>query len=227
MANQDYESEVLLHKTILDEKLINQIKTLENLKCEMQNCIKKVINLIESQVSSLVSLINCLIKSRINLLVRTDDMSYSTYRNHEIFSKVLKLQKPNLDNLLNSITEFFSKDQIKFHPDSKLKIIDQKSRFLSTHNSSFNCLAISNNDKYLVTGSQDTSVRIWDLENFTQLACLLNHQSSVTCLAICDDPLSIVSGSLDRTLVLWDLEKKMCKRVFLRGTLVLFTVSAF
>ena len=214
MANLNFDTEFLIDKTILEKTLISQIHILEKFKFEMQNYIKQAINLIESQLYHLISSINCSINSHLDLLGKNNDMSESTYRNHEIFSKVLEIRKPNIDNFLNLIIEYFSNCKIIFNTDSKLKLIKKKSKFLTTHNSSFNCLAISNNDKFLVTGSIDTSVRIWDLENFGNLACLLNHQSSVTCLAISDDSLNIVSGSLDRTLVLWDLENKTCKHIF-------------
>lgn len=72
----------------------------------------------------------------------------------------------------------------------------------------------------LVTGSTDRTVRIWDLETFTEAHCFLGHKSTVRCLQIVEPVLDkitgeysppyplIVTGSRDSNLRVWRLPNK-------------------
>jgi WD40 repeat protein len=59
-------------------------------------------------------------------------------------------------------------------------------------------------DGNLVSGSDDQTVKLWDLARGELLKTLEGHSSSVTSVAVTADG-KLVSGSLDATVNVWDL----------------------
>jgi len=61
------------------------------------------------------------------------------------------------------------------------------------------------NDQYLVSGSRDRSLKIWDLETRRCLRTLAKHRGSVLCLQFDSDPEEdiVVSGSSDSDVIIW------------------------
>jgi len=57
------------------------------------------------------------------------------------------------------------------------------------------CVAWSSNNKYLASGSEDKTVRIWNIENGELVEVLKNHEYPVTCVAWSQDNRYIASGS--------------------------------
>ena len=72
------------------------------------------------------------------------------------------------------------------------------------YNSSILCLLLLNN-LYIVSGTSDNKIIIWDLNSGEQLYTLLGHSSRVSTLAISPNNNYIVSGSYDKTLRLWNI----------------------
>ncbi len=56
-----------------------------------------------------------------------------------------------------------------------------------------------------MSGSEDKTLKIWDLATGNCLATLTGHTSSVRVVALTSDGAKIVSGSDDKTLKIWDL----------------------
>lgn len=61
-----------------------------------------------------------------------------------------------------------------------------------------------------ISGSRDTTLRIWDLSTGTCRNVLVGHQASVRCLAIHGD--LVVSGSYDTTARIWSISQGRCLR---------------
>ncbi|PVF90774.1 WD40 repeat-like protein, partial [Serendipita vermifera] len=68
---------------------------------------------------------------------------------------------------------------------------------------------------YLVSGSRDNSIRIWDAASNAQVGESLNgHTETVYSVAYSPNGNYIVSGSGDHTIRIWDIENRKTKKIF-------------
>ena len=66
---------------------------------------------------------------------------------------------------------------------------------------------------YVLTGSLDTTLRVWNIENGEELMILTGHSASVTALSVSPDGRYVASGALDWTVRVWDLKDSTVLRV--------------
>jgi WD40 repeat protein len=59
-----------------------------------------------------------------------------------------------------------------------------------------------------LSGSDDKTLRLWNLEKGTEICCLEGHTDWVACVAFAPDGRTALSGSNDQTLRLWRLPEK-------------------
>ena len=70
-------------------------------------------------------------------------------------------------------------------------------------------LALSKDNAYLVSGSQDKTINIYSMERRELLSRIeLVHESSVTCIGVTSDNRFIISGSADNSIAFSDIEKR-------------------
>jgi WD40 repeat protein len=86
-------------------------------------------------------------------------------------------------------------------------------RILLGHTGSINTIALTVNGRTAVSGSDDFTLRVWDLETGKEIKTLKGHTGSVTSVAATPDGKTAVSGSDDDTLRVWNLETGMEIRV--------------
>jgi WD40 repeat protein len=79
-------------------------------------------------------------------------------------------------------------------------------RILAEHQAPVWSVAVSPDGRRIVSGSDDNSVVVWDLETGTQIHRLTGHQGWVSAVAVSPDGRRIISGSSDQTVAVWDLE---------------------
>ena len=61
---------------------------------------------------------------------------------------------------------------------------------------------------YIVTGSNDTSVKVWVYPELTVIQIINDHDSYVNSVAISMDNTYIISGSNDKTIKVWNLHNR-------------------
>ena len=126
-------------------------------------------------------------------LTITNQNSKLTLAKTKIWLDITKkiLSKKDIDTLVQDF---------KFRP-----FLSEKS-----HSKYITSIAISPNGKYVVSGSRDNSIKIWDIETSTCLNTLENHSDFVSSVAISPDGKYIVSGSYDKTIKIWDIKTAEC-----------------
>ncbi|BAY44509.1 serine/threonine protein kinase with WD-40 repeats [Scytonema sp. HK-05] len=77
---------------------------------------------------------------------------------------------------------------------------------LSGHWGDVNSLAFRREGTTLASGSDDKSVKIWNLNNRQEIRTLKGHKDIVYCVAISPDGQTLVSGSKDNTIKIWNLK---------------------
>ena len=76
---------------------------------------------------------------------------------------------------------------------------------LTGHSDQVNAVAISPDGQKITSGSDDQSIKIWNLNTGQALRTLKGHSSWVYSVAISPDGQSLVSGSKDQTIKVWNL----------------------
>ncbi len=77
---------------------------------------------------------------------------------------------------------------------------------LEGHSFAVNAVAATPDGRRAVSASDDTTLRVWDLETGRSLFSLKGHSGEVNAIAVTSDGRRAVSASDDRTLRVWDLE---------------------
>ncbi len=79
---------------------------------------------------------------------------------------------------------------------------------VDAHVDEINCLAVAPDKSLIASGSEDFSVRVWELEKFECVREMLGHRDYITCLTFAGQ--SLLSGSADTTVKKWDLMTGDC-----------------
>ena len=69
-----------------------------------------------------------------------------------------------------------------------------------------NTVAISLNSQTLISGSTDTTIKLWNLPTGKLLSTLTGHSTAVLSVAISPDGKTLASASRDGTIKLWNLQ---------------------
>jgi WD40 repeat protein/energy-coupling factor transporter ATP-binding protein EcfA2 len=79
-------------------------------------------------------------------------------------------------------------------------------RTLSGHSDIVHAVAITPDGRRVVSGSDDHTLKVWDIETGRELRTLTGHTDWVHAVAVTGDGVFAVSGSFDSTLKVWELE---------------------
>ena len=72
------------------------------------------------------------------------------------------------------------------------------------HDWGVNSVAFSPDGRFIVSGSEDQTIKLWDAADGTLLKTFKGHENSVSSVAFSPDGRLVISGSGDNTLKLWD-----------------------
>ena len=125
----------------------------------------------------------------------------------------------------HSLTEFkvwSTERNPRKNPDFRFENAKQAEDFLIKHHGLFikghtniiSSLVLSKDNKWIVSGSWDKTIRLWSFPEARQKAVLDNLPSAVYCVAIASDNQYIIAGFKDGTLQIW---KDLLLEVILKG----------
>ncbi|MFB0554771.1 MAG: protein kinase [Phycisphaerae bacterium] len=89
-------------------------------------------------------------------------------------------------------------------------IQDESLITIHTHQTGVSCAALSSDGQCIITGGEDNTIRIWDVQSSSEMMTLRGHQDKdwncIQSVAFSPDDKKIVSGSGDETIKLWDAQ---------------------
>lgn len=107
------------------------------------------------------------------------------------------LENQNDDKKLKSVKFSNNVKKIKAQLESKFDL------FFEDHLNKVATLAKTSDDKYIVSGSKDKNVRIWNVLENRQKSVFYGHISRVLKVAVTSNNKFIVYGSDDKTARIW------------------------
>ncbi|XP_071799432.1 apoptotic protease-activating factor 1-like [Asterias amurensis] len=96
----------------------------------------------------------------------------------------------------------------------------------SCHSSLVTSLALDPHDRFVISASCDSSLKLWPLPDKIgsgikgKVNTIGHHKEDVYCVAVTKDGLRAVSGSLDQTIKIWNLETFQCTTTLPAGAAV-------
>jgi WD40 repeat protein len=78
---------------------------------------------------------------------------------------------------------------------------------LEGHGGEVTAVAVTPDGRRAVSGSDDNTLKVWELERGAGLVTLKGHDNWVNSVAVTSDGRLAVSGSRDKTLKVWQIEE--------------------
>ena len=146
-------------------------------------------------------------------LRRTFSHMFSAYPLQQIRKRAFSLGKTGLviriEDALRVLKAPWFRERFPSDSESRAQL-----RTFEGHERAVTCVVITPDGKRAVSGSVDSTLRLWDLETGQSLHTFKGHTMLVTAVTITPDGRRAISGSLDNTLRLWDLESGQCLHTF-------------
>ncbi|MBS4028518.1 MAG: caspase family protein, partial [Ignavibacteriales bacterium] len=98
-------------------------------------------------------------------------------------------------------------------------------RTFSGHKDYVSSVAFSPDGNYALSGSEDKTLKLWDIENGNEVRTFSGHKDYVSSVAFSPDGNYALSGSEDKTLKLWDIKSGREVRTFSGHTHDVFSVA--
>lgn len=93
------------------------------------------------------------------------------------------------------------------------------------HYESVKAVAFTPDGKFLLTGSRDKSIKLWEVATGRELRSYLGHQSTVNDIAISSDGKFFISSSADKTAKMWNISSGELLKTFEGNTDYLTSVA--
>jgi len=79
---------------------------------------------------------------------------------------------------------------------------------LTGHTENINAIIITPDETRAISASNDRTLKVWDIDNRTELFTLSGHKGRITSVALLPDGKRVISASADGTLKIWSIEEK-------------------
>src|SRR4051812_13976515 len=74
------------------------------------------------------------------------------------------------------------------------------------HSAGVNSVTFSHDGRQAASGSDDDTIKLWDVAAGKVVKTFKGHDDSVLCVAFSTDDKQLVSASADNTIKIWDIE---------------------
>lgn len=111
----------------------------------------------------------------------------------------LEQQKLEIYNYTGFLRAYLKRE---FPPRSDLRSFIN----LKHHSDTVTTLTITSDSRWLISGSKDKTLRIWDLEEMRARFIVTGHQDRINSVALTSDSRLLISSSSDRTVKGWDIK---------------------
>lgn len=200
-------------KSQLDFVLTNRINLIQDWKETIFSCF------IEPLKTSYNNFLDALISEFTSLQKKSHYTSSELLQIDKVLNNWIYL--PNLETLSSSCPTspdelFIYKPKLDLTKikETKEMISKKYNLLIEGHVRKITCMCLSLDNRYLITGSEDRTIRIWDIINICQISIFSGHESSVTCISLSLKTNFIASGSADCTLRIWDFHTKDQRSIF-------------
>ena len=184
------------------------LKNTQDLIAKIQESCMKALQITKSKKQFYLNLLkstqNALILREKACLERELAVSISSFMPSLCFKSIEKFYEYDFLKEFNSISNLNLAS-----PEDAVKTLEtDHGLFLDGHKSYVTILVLTSDNRYIVSGSLDLTLRIWDFRNRKPLAILRGHKGVITDLLITTDNQLIVSASDDYSIKIWSLEGK-------------------
>jgi hypothetical protein len=83
---------------------------------------------------------------------------------------------------------------------------EDATQILKGHSGEVTCIDVSPRAEYILSGSEDCTVKCWDFATRTELRTLEGHEMGVTCVRFCAGGSRAISGDRMATFRMWDVQ---------------------
>lgn len=93
------------------------------------------------------------------------------------------------------------------------KALQYNSAILRGHSEAVTYAAFSPDDKYIVSGSKDNTIRIWDSQTGQCVDTLMGHSGDIDYVAFSPDGTMVFSSARDSTARIWNIPTGQCSQI--------------
>ena len=151
-----------------------------------------------------------------------DCLEEKDYNNDKIFNKKEEISiSKNLHlndqkNILPEQIDFQEKEIKSIKLVQSWKLL----RTFQSHSNFVNSVSISKDGLKIVSGSDDKSIKIWEVSSGKLLKSLDGHSDIVRCVCFSNDGSKIASGSDDTTIKIWEVSSGILLKSLENGSIV-------
>ncbi|MDZ8139915.1 MAG: WD40 repeat domain-containing protein, partial [Nostoc sp. DedQUE04] len=128
----------------------------------------------------------------------------------QLWGRLLSFELPEIKAFLMMVKQSQSQPQPWFRP--LIPSLDPPGRTLlrtlTGHSSSVDAITVTSNGKYIISGSNDKTLKVWDLEIGKEISSFTGHTDKINTIVVTPDDKLLISGSSDKTIKVWNLETK-------------------
>ena len=173
----------------------NALTTINHPTPALINCPKEIIALICSYLNS-SDVVQLVLTNRTFCCLASNDSFVAS-----LWNLFLHKDFPNSYTATTSATENFTFYKNLKNAVHNIKAGKYRLLTLNGHRGGVECMMLR--DGTLISGSEDDTIKIWNLSSGKALQTLNGHQAAITCITTLDN--NLISGSEDDTIKIWNL----------------------